>query len=207
VKHPSRVRGPDQWQGPGGRLRLGRRPQRVDVRLPAGPAHRAGEQAGERLGHRPPAVDERQVADELPVGAGAQGLLLDRGFQGRAWQEAQRGGGATVLGVKRCDRRLLPPGPALPEHTAHEHQQLAHAGHQLHLPGLPCPKQAPVTLPEPGVVPHGHQGSQARCLPSPGPAAFVMRLLPERRPLSQERGATPAREAMALRPTCPSSGR
>lgn len=52
VKHPSRVRGPDRWQGPGGRLRLGLRPQRVVLRLPAGPAHRAGQQARAGLGQR-----------------------------------------------------------------------------------------------------------------------------------------------------------
>jgi hypothetical protein len=60
-------------------------------------------------------VDERQVADVLLEGAGAQALLLDRGFQGKAWQEAQQEAGRRVVLMpgdeegRRLPRRLLRP--------------------------------------------------------------------------------------------------
>jgi Transposase DDE domain len=112
VKHPSRVRGPDGWDGPGG-LRAG---------FGFDAAH--GEWfSGFRLGLRtdlsrrvvrrwglvPAAVDERGVADALLDGAAPAGLLLDRGFRGRAWAAAQRRRGTRGLTTPgRAERRALP---------------------------------------------------------------------------------------------------
>jgi hypothetical protein len=101
VKHPSRVRGPDHWQGPGD----------LHARFGWDAAH--GEWFyGFRLGLRadlgarliraweltPAAVDERAVADDLLEGAPPPtGLLLDRGFLSRAWAAQQRARGTAVL--------------------------------------------------------------------------------------------------------------
>ena len=107
VKHPSpsRVRRADQWQGP----------NELCARFGWDAAH--GEWFyGFRLGLRtalgsrlvrawglvPAAVDERAVADALLEGSPPpSGLLLDRGFLGRAWaaQHPQRG-----TRVPRADR-------------------------------------------------------------------------------------------------------
>jgi hypothetical protein len=112
VKHPSRVRGPDDWQGPAG--------------LCAGfgwdAAHREwfyGFRLGLRtdLGRRlvrawelaPAAVDERAVADDLLDGARPAGLLLDRGFLGRAWAAAHEARGTRLVYAHgRAERRRLP---------------------------------------------------------------------------------------------------
>lgn len=118
VKHPSRVRGPDRWQGPGG-LVAGFGWDAAHSEWFYGFRLALRTELGSRLvrgwGIVPAAIDERQVADELLVGAGAQGLLLDRGFQGRAWQEAQRERGRRVLLMpgpeerRRLPRELLRP--------------------------------------------------------------------------------------------------
>ena len=113
VKHPSRVRGPDSWHGPGGlhagfgwdaahhewfygfrlglRTDLGRRLVRAWALVPA-------------------AVDERAVADDLLAGAApAAGLLLDQGFRSRPWAAAQRARGTQVVYAhSRAERRTLP---------------------------------------------------------------------------------------------------
>jgi hypothetical protein len=107
VKHPSRVRGPDQWQGPGD----------LHARFGWDAAH--GEWFyGFRLGLRtdlgsrliraweltPAAVDERAVADDLLEDAPPPtGLLLDRGFLSRAWAARQR------ARARRCWTRMDPP--------------------------------------------------------------------------------------------------
>lgn len=113
VKHPSRVRGPDQWVGPGG-LRAG-----------FGRDASHGEWFyGFRLGLRtdlgsrlvrawaivPAAVDERAVGDELLEGARPPvGLLLDRGFVGRDWTARQAARGTqVVIAHSRTERRALP---------------------------------------------------------------------------------------------------
>jgi hypothetical protein len=113
VKHPSRVRRPDAWTGPGG-LRAG---------FGRDAAH--GEWFyGFRLGLRtdlgsrlvrawalvPAAVDERAVADDLLDGAvPPAALLLDRGFRGRPWAAAQRERGTEVVVAHgRAERRTLP---------------------------------------------------------------------------------------------------
>ena len=102
VKHPSRVRGPDAWDGPAG----------LGAGFGFDAAHRewfSGFRLGLRtdLGPRvirtwglvPAAVDERAVADALLEGAAPAGLLLDRGFLGRAWA-AGTGRGAPVSSTR-----------------------------------------------------------------------------------------------------------
>jgi hypothetical protein len=112
VKHPSRVRGPDAWAGPG------------DLHAGFGwdAAHREwfyGFRLGLRtdLGSRlvraweivPAAVDERAVADDLLADASPRGLLLDRGFLRRAWAAAYEQRGIRVLyGHGKADRQRLP---------------------------------------------------------------------------------------------------
>src|SRR5262249_29151523 len=92
VKHSSRVRRADGWQGPEG-LAAGfgrdaahgewfygfRLALRTDL----------GARLVRRWGIVPAAVDERAVADGLLEGAAPAGLLLDCGFAGRAWAAAQ----------------------------------------------------------------------------------------------------------------------
>jgi len=112
VKHPSRVRGPDGWHGPG------------DLRAGFGRDAAHGEwfygfrlalrtDLGTRLvrawGIVPAAVDERQVAEALLEGTRPWGLLLDRGFTGRAWVAAQEAQGTHVVVTPgRAERRRLP---------------------------------------------------------------------------------------------------
>jgi hypothetical protein len=108
VKHPSRVRGSDAWDGPSD-LRAGfgfdaahgewfygfRLGLRTDL----------GRRVIRRWGLVPAAVDERAVADALLDGDAPEGLLLDRGFLGRAWAAAQRRRGTTP---GHTERRTLP---------------------------------------------------------------------------------------------------
>ncbi len=112
VKHPSRVRGPDHWHGPGG--------------LHAGFGWDAAHHEwfyGFRLGVRtdlgsrvvrawalvPAAVDERGVADDLLDGVAPTGLLLDRGFRSRTWAATHQARGTQVLYTPgRTERRRLP---------------------------------------------------------------------------------------------------
>ncbi len=112
VKHPSRVRGPDAWVGPG------------DLHAGFGfdAAHREwfyGFRLGLRtdLGRRvvrawevtPAAVDERAVADDLLDRSSPAGLLLDRGFLGRSWAAAhKRRGTHVVYAHGRAERQRLP---------------------------------------------------------------------------------------------------
>ncbi len=114
VKHASRVRGPDAWDGPAG----------TDLHAGFGRDAAHGEWFyGFRLAVRtdldsrlvrawaivPAAVDERAVADGLLAGAIPAGLLLDRGFVGRAWAERHRARGTrVVVAHSRAERRALP---------------------------------------------------------------------------------------------------
>jgi hypothetical protein len=112
VKHPSRVRGPDAWDGPAG----------LHAGFGFDAAHREwfyGFRLGLRtdLGRRlvrawglvPAAVDERAVADDLLDGASPAGLLLDRGFVRRSWAEAYRRRGIRVVYAhSKADRQRLP---------------------------------------------------------------------------------------------------
>jgi hypothetical protein len=112
VKHPSRVRGPDGWHGPGnlhagfGRdaahgewfygFRLALRTDLVSRLVRA-------------WGIVPAAMDERAVADALLEGTRPRGLLLDRGFAGQAWRAMQQARNTqVVLTPSRTERKLLP---------------------------------------------------------------------------------------------------
>jgi hypothetical protein len=118
VKHPSRVRRPDAWHGPGDlragfgwdaahrewfhRFRLG---LRTDL----------GRRLVRSWGIVPAAVDERAVADGLLEGTTPPGLLLDRGFVRRAWAADHRARGtAVVYAHSRAERRRLPPAVRRP---------------------------------------------------------------------------------------------
>jgi hypothetical protein len=112
VKHPSRVRGPDQWAGPAG-LRAGfgfdaaHREWFYGFRL--GLRTDLGARLVRAWGIVPAAVDERIVADDLLTGAAPAGLLLDRGFLRRSWAaEHERRGTRVVYAHGKADRRRLP---------------------------------------------------------------------------------------------------
>ncbi len=88
VKHPSRVRGPDQWTGPGNDLaaRFGRDGAHAEWFYGFRLAIRTD--LGRRLVRAwsvvPAAVDERQIGTDLVAGdaASIDALLLDKGFTG-----------------------------------------------------------------------------------------------------------------------------
>lgn len=112
VKHPSRVRQPDSWQGPAG-LCAGFGRDTAHGEWCSGFRLAVRTDLGARLvrawGLVPAAVDERLVADALLDGATPRGLLLDRGFAGRAWGCAQEAHGThVVLTPGRAERRRLP---------------------------------------------------------------------------------------------------
>jgi hypothetical protein len=104
VKHPSRVRGPDAWDGPG----------ELHAAFGRDAAH-AEWFYGVRLALRtdlssrvvrawslvPAAVDERAVADDLLAGITCRGLLLDRGFVSAPWAAGY---------AQHCGRRGAQPG-------------------------------------------------------------------------------------------------
>jgi hypothetical protein len=112
VKHPSRVRRADGWQGPGG-LAAGFGRDAAHGEWFYGFRLALRTDLGARLvrawGIVPAAVDERAVADALLEGTAPAGLLLDRGFAGRAWAEAhEQRGTRVVLTPSRAERRRLP---------------------------------------------------------------------------------------------------
>ena len=106
VKHPSRVRGPDQWTGPGNDLaaRFGRDAAHAEwfygFRLAV--KTDLGSRIVRAWSIVPAAVSERDVAEDL-LGAGPapRDLLADKGFNGRAFAAAQAARGTAVL---------VPPG-------------------------------------------------------------------------------------------------
>ena len=106
VKHPSRVRGPDQWTGPGNDLaaRFGRDAAHAEwfygFRLAA--KTDLGSRIVRAWAIVPAAVSERDVAtDLLETGPAPRDLLADKGFNGRAFTAAQAARGTAVL---------VPPG-------------------------------------------------------------------------------------------------
>jgi hypothetical protein len=106
VKHPSRVRGPDQWTGPGNDLaaRFGRDAAHAEwfygFRLAA--KTDLGSRIVRAWAIVPAAVSERDVAaDLLETGPAPRDLLADKGFSGRAFAGAQAARGTAVL---------VPPG-------------------------------------------------------------------------------------------------
>jgi hypothetical protein len=112
VKHPSRVRGPDAWGGPGDLVasfgfdaahREWFYGFRLAVRTDLGP------RLVRAWGLVPAAVDERAVADGLLEGPAPTGLLLDRGFLGADWAAGHRARGTRVIHAPdRAARRAQP---------------------------------------------------------------------------------------------------
>jgi hypothetical protein len=108
VKHPSRVRGPDQWTGPGNDLaaRFGRDAAHAEwfygFRLAV--KTDLGSRIVRAWSIVPAAVSEREVAEDLlSTGHVPRDLLAGQGFNGRAFAAAQAARGTAVL---------VPPGKA-----------------------------------------------------------------------------------------------
>jgi hypothetical protein len=106
VKHPSRVRGPDGWTGPGNDLpaRFGRDAAHAEWFYGFRLAVRTD--LGSRIVRAwaliPAAVNEREVAaDLLETAPAPRDLLADKGFSGREFAAAQAARGTAVL---------VPPG-------------------------------------------------------------------------------------------------
>jgi hypothetical protein len=102
VKHPSRVRGADQWTGPGNDLaaRFGRDAAHAEwfygFRLAA--RTDLGSRIVRAWAIVPAAVSERDVAAALlEAGPPPRDLLADKGFSGRAFAAAQAARGTAVL--------------------------------------------------------------------------------------------------------------
>jgi hypothetical protein len=102
AKHPSRVRGPDQWTGPGNDLaaRFGRDAAHAEwlygFRLAA--KTDLGSRVVRAWSIAPAAVSERDVAEYLlEAGPAPRDLLADKGFSGRAFAAAQAARGTAVL--------------------------------------------------------------------------------------------------------------
>lgn len=115
VKHPSRVRGPDQWTGPGNDLaaRFGRDGAHAEWFYGFRLAIRAD--LGKRIIRAwsivPAAVDERQIGADLVAGAAAiiDALLQDKGFAGRRFAAEMAAAGIDVIiPPSRAQRKTMP---------------------------------------------------------------------------------------------------
>jgi hypothetical protein len=112
VRHPSRVRGPDGWTGPAG-LAAGFGRDAAHAEWFYGFRLAIRTDLGSRIvrgwGIVPAAVDEREVADDLLDGIRPPaGLLLDRGFVGRAFAARHLASGTVVvLAHSRAQRHQL----------------------------------------------------------------------------------------------------
>jgi hypothetical protein len=102
VRHPSRVRGPDQWTGPGNDLaaRFGRDAAHAEwfygFRLAV--KTDLGSRVVRAWSVVPAAVSERDVAAALlEAGPPPRDLLADKGFRGRGFAAAQAARGTAVL--------------------------------------------------------------------------------------------------------------
>jgi hypothetical protein len=114
VKHPSRVRGPDGWAGPGGlAARFGRDGAHAEwfygFRLAV--KTDLGSRVVRAWGIVPAAVNERDVATDLPgTGPPPADLLVDKGFAGKAFAAEQAARGTAVLLPPAKDQRAsMPP--------------------------------------------------------------------------------------------------
>ena len=115
VKHPSRVRGPDGWTGPGNDLaaRFGRDAAHAEwfygFRLAV--KTDLGSRIVRAWAIVPAAVNEREVAgDLLQAGPAPRDLLADKGFSGRAFAASQAARGTAVLvPPDKKQRASMPP--------------------------------------------------------------------------------------------------
>ncbi|HEY2127301.1 MAG TPA: transposase [Streptosporangiaceae bacterium] len=115
VKHPSRVRGPDGWTGPGNDLaaRFGRDGAHAEWFYGFRLAIRTD--LGRRIVRAwsivPAAVDERQIGADLVTGdaAAIDALLLDKGFTGRRFAaEMADGQIEVIIPPTRAQRATMP---------------------------------------------------------------------------------------------------
>ena len=115
VKHTSRVRGPDQWTGPGNDLaaRFGRDAAHGEWFYGFRLAIKAdlGSRIVRAWGIVPAAVNERDVAEDLlDAGPPPRDLLLDKGFTGAAFAARQAARGtAVLLPPAKGQRHTMPP--------------------------------------------------------------------------------------------------
>jgi Transposase DDE domain len=113
VRHPSRVRGPDGWTGPA-HLAAGFGRDAAHAEWFYGFRLAIRTDLGSRIVRGwaivPAAVNEREVADDLLDGIRPPaGLLLDRGFTGRAFAGGQAARGTRVVCTPgREERRRVP---------------------------------------------------------------------------------------------------
>jgi hypothetical protein len=114
VRHPSRVRGPDQWTGPGNDLaaRFGRDAAHAEwfygFRLAV--KTDLGSRIVRAWSIVPAAVSERDVAEDLlEAGPAPRDLLADKGFNGRAFAAAQAARGTAVLVPPGKGQRMAVP--------------------------------------------------------------------------------------------------
>ena len=115
VKHASRVRGPDQWTGPGNDLaaRFGRDAAHAEwfygFRLAV--KTDLGSRIVRAWAIVPAAVNEREVAEDLlEAGPAPRDLLANKGFSGRAFAAAQAARGTAVLvPPDKKQRASMPP--------------------------------------------------------------------------------------------------
>ena len=115
VKHTSRVRGADQWTGPGNDLaaRFGRDAAHAEWFYGFRLAIKAD--LGSRIIRAwsivPAAVNEREIAEDLlETGPPPRDLLCDKGFNGKAFAAGQAARGTAVLVPPAKDQRAsLPP--------------------------------------------------------------------------------------------------
>src|SRR6516165_6283266 len=114
VKHPSRVRGPDGWTGPGNDLaaRFGRDAAHAEWFYGFRLAIKAdlGSRVVRAWSIVPAAVSEREVAEDLlEAGPRPRDLLADKGFSGRGFAAAQAARGTAVLVPPDKDQRAAMP--------------------------------------------------------------------------------------------------
>jgi hypothetical protein len=115
VKHTSRVRGPDNWAGPGNDLaaRFGRDAAHAEWFYGFRLAIKTdlGSRAVRAWGIVPAAVNERDVAEDLlQAGPPPRDLLVDKGFAGAAFAARQAARGtAVLLPPAKGQRHAMPP--------------------------------------------------------------------------------------------------
>jgi len=163
VKHASRVRGPDQWTGPGNDLaaRFGRDAAHAEwfygFRLAV--KTDLGSRIVRAWAIVPAAVNEREVAEDLlEAGPAPRDLLADKGFSGRAFAAAQAACGTAVLVPP--DKSLGVGGVGFPRNVG----PLARCGwSRAGVCGGGCAARAPAGAVTGSRVPEDERGVQPGC--------------------------------------------